>query len=144
MKNITKKYSNGEITVVWKPDLCVHAAVCFTELPKVFIPYERPWVRMDGASTDEIIDVVNRCPTDALTYYRNNVKDEEIKNKAEHNTEISIKKNGPFIVKGDFKITNVDGNEIVCAKLAALCRCGLSKKQPFCDGSHKGKFNIDD
>jgi CDGSH-type Zn-finger protein len=27
------------------------------------------------------------------------------------------------------------GKEVV-----ALCRCGLSKNKPFCDGAHKGVF----
>jgi len=144
MKNIIKKYTNGEITVVWQPKLCVHATTCFTELPKVFIPYERPWIRMDGATTDEIIDTVCKCPTQALSYYWNNEKTDESKNEEDQKTQISIVKNGPFIVKGSFKITDAEGNEIACNKSAALCRCGHSKKQPFCDGAHsKANFNID-
>jgi len=143
MEKITKKYTNGEITVVWKPALCVHAAVCFTELPEVFVPYERPWIKMNGASTEEIMDTVSRCPTRAISYYRNDGGSSDRKEEA--TTEIKILKNGPYIVKGAFKVIDVDCNEIVTEKTISLCRCGVTKKKPFCDGSHSCiNFNIDD
>jgi CDGSH-type Zn-finger protein/uncharacterized Fe-S cluster protein YjdI len=145
MEKINKKYTNGEITVVWQPHLCVHATICFTELPKVFIPYERPWIKMNGASTDEIINIVEQCPTDALTFYWNKDKKEDKKDEKEKGAEISIVKNGPFVVKGSFKIKDIDGNEIVCGKSAALCRCGHTKNRPFCDGTHTDiNFKLDD
>jgi len=145
MEKITKKYTNGEITVIWQPHLCVHATTCFTELPKVFIPYERPWIKMDGATTEEIIDTVGRCPTDALTYFWNKKQSQNTENEDAKKTEISIIKNGPFVVKGSFRITDIDGNEIVCQKSAALCRCGRTKNRPFCDGTHTDwKFKLDD
>lgn len=70
--NKNRKYSNGTITVVWQPAECIHAGVCFTSLRKVFDPIKRPWVTIDGASTEEIIDVVERCPTKALTFFWDN------------------------------------------------------------------------
>jgi CDGSH-type Zn-finger protein len=30
------------------------------------------------------------------------------------------------------------GTDVVAGKTYWWCACGLSKKQPFCDGSHKG------
>jgi uncharacterized Fe-S cluster protein YjdI len=74
MKKIIKKYTNGEITVIWQPDLCVHSGICFTELPDVFDPSDRPWINLNNATTNEIIDVVESCPTEALTFVFN--KDE--------------------------------------------------------------------
>ena len=51
MKDITKKYSNGEVTVVWKPNVCIHSAICFNGLPEVFDPTSRPWIVPEGSTT---------------------------------------------------------------------------------------------
>ena len=49
MSEKKKEYSNGELTVVWKPDLCIHAAECVKGLPQVFDPNKKPWVDPDQA-----------------------------------------------------------------------------------------------
>lgn len=48
---------------------------------------------------------------------------------------IRIKDNGPYIVEGEFRLTDMQGNEIAVKK-TALCRCGGSTTKPFCDGTH--------
>jgi 3-phenylpropionate/trans-cinnamate dioxygenase ferredoxin subunit len=48
---------------------------------------------------------------------------------------IKIKDNGPYLVEGEFRLTDMQGNEIPLAK-RALCRCGGSTMKPFCDGTH--------
>jgi uncharacterized Fe-S cluster protein YjdI len=68
---IVKRYSNAEVTVVWKPDLCSHSAVCFHGLPAVFDPRRRPWIVVAGTATQEIVDQVERCPSGALSWLRN-------------------------------------------------------------------------
>jgi putative redox protein len=70
-------YTNGEVTVVWKPELCKHAGRCVTQLPSVFNLQQRPWVDANGAASLKIMEQVNRCPTGALTGFYN--KDEEAK-----------------------------------------------------------------
>ena len=50
-----KEYSNGEVTIVWKSEKCIHSAVCVRGLPKVFKPKERPWITIDAATTEELI-----------------------------------------------------------------------------------------
>jgi uncharacterized Fe-S cluster protein YjdI len=71
MKDIAKKYTNGEVTILWKPNLCIHSAVCFKGLHKVFDPQKRPWITPENATTQEIIDQVKKCPSGALSFYLN-------------------------------------------------------------------------
>jgi putative redox protein len=64
-------YSDDEITVVWKPELCQHSTRCFTQLPEVFNPQIRKWVNPNGASTEKTIEQVKKCPSGALTIVKN-------------------------------------------------------------------------
>ena len=63
----TRTYTNGEISVLWQPDLCIHCEACKQGLPQVFRPTERPWVKIDAASTVEIVSQVEACPSQALS-----------------------------------------------------------------------------
>ncbi len=67
----TIKYANKEVTVVWKPNTCIHSTLCWKGLLNVFNPREKPWIKMDGADTEKIIDQVKKCPSGALSYYLN-------------------------------------------------------------------------
>ena len=45
---------------------------------------------------------------------------------------------GPYLIRGDFEITDHDGRTIETRRgTIALCRCGSSQTKPFCDGTHK-------
>ena len=48
---------------------------------------------------------------------------------------IKITNNGPYIVEGEFTLTDANGQSVPVKK-AALCRCGGSTTKPFCDGTH--------
>ena len=65
------KYSNGEVTIVWKPDVCIHSGNCFRGLPEVFKPREKPWISPEGSTTEKIIEQVKKCPSGALSYFLN-------------------------------------------------------------------------
>jgi len=71
MKDITKTYSNGEVTIVWKPALCQHSGICVRGLGEVFHPKSNPWITPEKADTEQIIDQVKKCPSGALTYLMN-------------------------------------------------------------------------
>ena len=63
----TIEYGNEEVTVIWNKEICKHAAECVRGLPKVFKPKERRWIQVENGTRDEIIEVVNRCPTGAIS-----------------------------------------------------------------------------
>jgi uncharacterized Fe-S cluster protein YjdI len=133
-KDITKKYSNGEVTVFWKPNMCIHSAICFNGLPGVFNPRQRPWITMEGGTTDEIIAQVGNCPSGALSYFRNN---EMVNPAVDVETIVEVSANGPLLVYGNIKIKDAQGNETIKNKVTALCRCGQSSNKPYCDGTHR-------
>lgn len=63
----THEYPNGEITILWKPNLCIHAGVCVKTLSKVYNPKARPWIKIENATTQELKDQVAKCPSGALS-----------------------------------------------------------------------------
>lgn len=138
MKDITKKYSNGEITIVWKPAICIHSTLCWKGeqgLPEVFNPARKPWIEPEGGSTASIIERVNRCPSGALSFYYNNEAEENISISNECIVETAP--NGPLMVYGNIIVKDKDGNTTNKSKVTAFCRCGGSANKPYCDGTHK-------
>lgn len=136
MKDITKKYTNGEVTIVWKPDLCMHSAVCFKGLGEVFDPQKRPWITPEGSTTERIVAQVKKCPSGALSYYMNSdAPNNEVKVEAE--TIIEPTPNGPLMVYGNVIIKDSKGILTKKSNATAFCRCGASQNKPFCDGSHR-------
>ncbi len=57
-------------------------------------------------------------------------------------TKITINTNGSIKIDGDFEIVDKTGAnfDLGGREIIGLCRCGLSKNKPFCDGSHNGNF----
>lgn len=135
-RDITKKYTNDEVTIVWKPNTCIHSTLCWKGLGEVFNPTKRPWIEMSGASTDAIIEQVKKCPSGALSYYLNNEMNAESAT-IETETIIETAKDGPLMVYGNVLIKDAEGNESRKNKVTAFCRCGGSSNKPFCDGTHR-------
>jgi len=57
-------------------------------------------------------------------------------------TKLTINNNGSVKIEGDFEIVDRNGNEygLQGRTVLTICRCGLSKNKPFCDGAHNGHF----
>jgi uncharacterized Fe-S cluster protein YjdI len=135
MDDITKKYSNGEVTIVWKPKECIHSGICFRGLNEVFDPRKRPWISPEHSTTEKIIDQIKKCPSGALSYYLNRDTDEAVKVEAE--TIIETTPNGPLMVYGNVSVKDSTGTITRKSNATAFCRCGASGNKPYCDGSHK-------
>ena len=69
----THHYSNGEITVTWKPGLCTHSGICARGLAKVFDPRRKPWIDLNKAEAQQIIEQVKKCPSGALSIDENSI-----------------------------------------------------------------------
>ncbi|KAA3609952.1 MAG: hypothetical protein D8M58_08080 [Calditrichaeota bacterium] len=133
MAEKTIKYKNEEITVLWKPGLCIHSAKCVGGLPSVFDVKRKPWIDVNAATAENIMKTINTCPSQALSYLKTK-GDEEEDGKL---LEVNMMKNGPLLLSGSFCVKDADGNIIKEGDKAALCRCGASANKPFCDGQHK-------
>lgn len=153
-----RKYSNKEITVYWKPSACIHASYCYRELIEVFDPSRRPWVDLNESTTQRIIEVVNMCPTEALTWKWNDEKlnegvesdqcnhvrfrrpdlmDQKDVQKEEEPVSVKVMVDGPIVLKGTFTIDYDGISKEVNDSLVSICRCGVSDHMPFCDGRHR-------
>jgi uncharacterized Fe-S cluster protein YjdI len=132
-KEITKKYAKDDLTIVWKPGKCIHAAVCVEMLPKVYNPNERPWLKQENASIADLKAQINECPSGALTYVDGSEKKPDT---VKSMLEATVKRNGPMLIKGDIQITGIDGNMVTKSGMTAICRCGASNNKPYCDGAH--------
>jgi CDGSH-type Zn-finger protein len=70
--------------------------------------------------------------------------------KAQNGARVAVAKNGPYMVSGHVPLSRqtigvdaegdserwVEGKSFPAQESYALCRCGQSKKKPFCDGAH--------
>ncbi len=132
------EYTLKDLTVIWKPETCIHSANCIKALPGVFKPKERPWIQMNDTTVEAVMGAVDKCPSGALSYTRSTVEasivpvveDQEL-------IKVNLIDNGPVIVLSALEVTHPDGTVEIKERRASFCRCGKSEKFPFCDGTHK-------
>jgi uncharacterized Fe-S cluster protein YjdI/CDGSH-type Zn-finger protein len=124
-----RAYTAPEVTVFYDRSRCRHYAECIRGLPQVFDPARRPWIRADLADADTVAEVVRRCPTGALHYRLLAEEPEEPR----HPTIITPDPRGPLLVRGDLVLDTPAGP--LAETRAALCACGRTQNQPFCDGA---------
>src|ERR687898_2811017 len=87
---------------------------------------------MENASTDAIVAAVEKCPTGALRYERDGVPETG----PAETTMVPIP-NGPLLVRGQLRVVSSTGAVVADETRLALCRCGKSQNEPFCDNSHR-------
>jgi len=140
MKDIRKTYSNDEITIVWKPSVCIHSTLCWKGekgLKSVFNPMEKPWIRPHGAETKAIIERVTSCPSGALSFYYNDKQQEKAEIRTDSEPVVEVLPNGPLLVHGHIHLKHKNEGTSLQNNVTAFCRCGASANKPYCDGSHQ-------
>ena len=132
-ENITK-YDGEEIEVFWDGRLCIHVGECGRAQGDLFVGGRQPWCQPDVTTAEETVEVVERCPTGALTYLR---KDGGPAAQAPERNRINVASDGPLYVSGELSIKGAAEDMEGVRHRAALCRCGASSNKPFCDNSHQ-------
>lgn len=121
--------TEGEaIDIGFEGKRCIHARNCVLGRPDVFEPNAPGgWIRPQRASVERIVQVVETCPSGALTYRR---KDGGAQEQPPAVNTLRLREDGPLALHADIRL----GEEALLR--AVLCRCGASQNKPFCDGSH--------
>ncbi|MDD4564874.1 MAG: (4Fe-4S)-binding protein [Eubacteriales bacterium] len=147
----SREYKTDDLIVYWYPSLCSHATKCLIMLPQVFDVDKRPWVNINAAGPVDIMRTIDACPSGALRYAltENSKVDPELAkgpgsighkaSKEAAPVKIRAVKDGPLLVKGPATLLGTDGTILREADSMVLCRCGLTKNPPFCDGEHRKK-----
>jgi CDGSH-type Zn-finger protein/uncharacterized Fe-S cluster protein YjdI len=126
------EYPGGEIDVQWDGRLCIHVGECGGARNDLFVAGRDPWCVPDSCSTAEVREVVERCPSGALTYRDKDGPPEQ----APRDNTVTVVYNGPLYLTGDLEIAGAAEDMPGVRFRAALCRCGHSRNKPFCDNSH--------
>ncbi|EXJ15345.1 CDGSH iron-sulfur domain-containing protein [Imhoffiella purpurea] len=126
-------FRGDEIEVTWDGRLCIHVAECGKAKGDLFVAGREPWCKPDAATKAEVREVVERCPSGALTYRDRSGEPEA----APAENRLVVASDGPYYLTGDLEIEGAPDDMPGVRTRAALCRCGASRNKPFCDGSHE-------
>lgn len=125
-------YPGSQIDVSWDGRLCIHIGECGNATGDLFVGGRDPWCIPDTSAKAEVREIVERCPSGALTYQDKDGTPEA----ALAANAILVSYNGPLFVKGELAIEGAPEDMPGVRFRAALCRCGQSANKPFCDNSH--------
>ena len=127
-----ENYVGKKITIHDNRGICAHSGFCTDGLPAVWKMGVEPWIDPNGASVEEIIETIKKCPSGALSY---SIEDVEHRDQ-DRDPGIRLAKDGPYWVVGGIGLHNEPRGEEASLEHYTLCRCGGSKNKPFCDGTH--------
>ena len=125
-------YAGKHITIHDNCGICSHAGYCSDNLNSVFKLQEEPWIDPDGATAEEIIHTIKKCPSGALSYSVDNVEHRD----QDRAPLVTVAKDGPFEIVGGITLVGQQSGEGASLEHYTLCRCGGSQNKPFCDGTH--------
>lgn len=127
---VVQVYEGSDVTITFDSARCIHARRCVLGRPEVFRPgVKGEWIAPDGAPADDILHIGRVCPSGAIRVTR---RDGASSDSAPAVNTARLWENGPVAVEAELTLNG----EPLPSPRAVLCRCGASKRKPFCDGSH--------
>jgi CDGSH-type Zn-finger protein len=131
-RNKREDYAGKTITIHDNRGICAHAGYCTDTLSSVFRLGQVPWIDPDGATTQDIIRTIQKCPSGALSYSVDSVEHRD----QDREPMVTVTKNGPYAVTGGIELVDTPFGAGASTEHYTLCRCGGSNNKPFCDGTH--------
>ena len=126
-------YAAEAITIHDNRGICAHAGRCTDGLKEVFRLRQEPFILATAASAEKIADVIDTCPSGALSYSIGGVEHRD----GGGDPIVGYVPNGPYVVRGGAAaLKDVPQGEGASTRRVALCRCGHSTNKPFCSGAH--------
>ena len=122
-----KVWQGRTIRTYFNPNACMHVFYC-KPLKELRAREEAG----DDEAASAIARAVMQCPSGALTYESIDVTMPA----PGTGVDLDIQSGGEVRVQTDFEI-NAELHERQPSDRATLCRCGLSKNKPWCDGRHR-------
>lgn len=128
---VVETATGRELTIHFEGRRCIHSRHCVLDAPSVFkanTPGE--WIYPDTMPAEALVAVAQSCPSGAIRYLRHDGGPAET---APAVNQLRVRENGPYAVHAPLTVAGVDDGY-----RATLCRCGQSRRKPWCDGSHVG------
>lgn len=116
------------ITLRFDGRRCIHSRHCVLEAPTVFVANTTgAWIHPESTTVEHCVHVAHTCPSGAITYERHDGGPQE---KSPRVNVVRVRENGPYAVHAQIELPTA------AEFRATLCRCGQSRRKPYCDGSH--------
>jgi CDGSH-type Zn-finger protein/uncharacterized Fe-S cluster protein YjdI len=115
------------LTLRFDGSRCIHSRHCVLEAPTVFLANTKgAWLHPETTTVEHCVRVAHNCPSGAITYERHDGGPAE---SAPAVNVVRVRENGPYAVHGAIDLSGA-------GMRVTLCRCGRSRRKPYCDGSH--------
>ncbi len=125
-----RSFQGAGLVMTDDTSLCSETGFCGTRFTKVWQMIERT---DDPEVKARLVRMATNCPSGRLEIFLEGGEAVE----PEFTPSIATVPNGPLWVRGGIKIEAPDGFIYEVRNRVTLCRCGLSKNKPFCDGAHE-------
>jgi len=120
-----------KITIHFDGHRCVHSRHCVLEAPQAFVGNSTRghWIYPEAVTVEQCVHAAHNCPSGAITYERHDGGPQEA---APGINVVRVRENGPYAIHAAIELVGET------AFRATLCRCGKSKRKPWCDGRSHG------